>query len=465
METGAEVKGYRVLRKLGTGGFGAVYLVEKEGRRYALKQLSDNLINPDISERFIKEALRMEEIRRQHNIGYLVRIYEVMFDRKAFVMEYIPEGSIPYFKKGPDPDFLKTLIQVIHLLHELGIAHRDIKPENLRVKNRQPVLIDFGVASWWDSHSNIIPTGTRYYSPPEIVCMFDEYRYAQAAKKASRDLIGIKPDHPRERVKYIKKLHDVYSLGITIGELLTGTLPFNKLSYFEYLDQGNSEAYRKWLGRIPVPFRDFVSRATVFSPDNRLPLQDIIRLSTDIFDGDFQMASVTISLPGGTSLDFIESDYQCNECDRAVQAPVTACPHCGAAFSAVGLVVEPDQQVVINADRPQVFKLKITDRDRERIMIALDMREKDFALALGRDPERTDISFPDDNWMSGIHGHLIKKGDKVFFQDGNRGKLPTNPSHYNNIPLGHTEIELLAGSFLLSGSTVLSIRKYMGAVD
>ncbi|MCK4944630.1 MAG: protein kinase, partial [Candidatus Aminicenantes bacterium] len=156
---------YTVIKEIGSGGFGVVYLVESNGNQFALKQLSRNNMEPEITERFIREALRVEELRKNYQIDYLIRIYEVLFKHNAFVMEFIPESSTEYFQKSRDEHFINLLIQAIHQLHKIGVVHRDIKPENLRVKDGQPVLIDFGIASWWDSRSKIIPTGTKFYSP------------------------------------------------------------------------------------------------------------------------------------------------------------------------------------------------------------------------------------------------------------------------------------------------------------
>jgi hypothetical protein len=95
----------------------------------------------------------------------------------------------------------------------------------------------------------------------------------------------------------------------------------------------------------------------------------------------------------------------------------------------------------------------------------VDIRRGDFKIRVGRDPERAEVAFPDDNWMSGVHGQIIKKGKRLYYRDGKDGKPPTNPSHFNNVPIGKNEVELLSGTYLLVGSTVLTIRKFLGAVE
>ena len=95
--TVGKIGDYRVIKEIGAGGFGAVYLVEAGGKEYALKQLSRSNLDPEITERFIREALRVEELRKKYQIDYLVRIYDVLFKEHAFVMDYIPQSSMDYF--------------------------------------------------------------------------------------------------------------------------------------------------------------------------------------------------------------------------------------------------------------------------------------------------------------------------------------------------------------------------------
>ena len=352
-------------------------------------------------------------------------------------------------------------MDAIQQLHHLGVVHRDIKPENLRVKDGKPVLIDFGIASWWDSRSNIIPTGTKFYSPPEIVCIFDEFKRLKAAREANKKLIEIIPDNAKERIKYIKKLHDVYSLGITIGELLTGSLPFNRTSYVEYLDKGGCEAMTKWLDRLPAKYRTFILRSTAFYPDQRPQIDDLLPeldIKTDLHrplplpeeDGDIY---------------FQEGYYRCLKCGKETLPPANFCPYCGEELSQVILEIEPDQSID-QSRLPEAVHLEQADQDPESgPKIAVDLNGEDFTISMGRSPDGNNLAFPDDNWMSGLHGELTKEGDILYYSDGKEGRPPTNPSSVNNIPAGKSRMELFSGSFLLMGSTVFHIKKYFGKIQ
>ena len=67
--------------------------------------------------------------------------------------------------------------------------------------------------------------------------------------------------------------------------------------------------------------------------------------------------------------------------------------------------------------------------------------------------------------MSNTHGELIKDGENIYYREGKEGKLPTNPTLINNIPVGKSKIELFSGGFLLLGSTVFKIKKYFGKMQ
>ncbi len=450
------IEGYKIIKEIGAGGFGNVYLVEKGGKEFALKKLTTGNFNPEISQRFIREALKMEELRKKYHLDYLVEVEEVLFDDLAFVMQYIPLGSTQYFAQQKDLEFVHSFIQSIYQLHQIGVVHRDLKPANLRVLDSRPVLIDFGVASWWDTNSNILPVGTKYYSPPEVVCLFGEYKKLDAARNANKQLIEILPQNAKERIKYIKKLHDIYSLGITVGELLTGSIPLSKDNYVEYLHTGDHPAYRGWLEKIPSEFREFVTAATSFFPLERPQLDKLSGLlSMDIPDriiDDYNSEEIPY---------FEESDYECLSCGKKTAPPANFCAYCGAELEILALHITPNQEILTDL-LPSSVRVSLPGQRNWPLTVAISLRGEDFEIKIGRNYEGVQLSFMDDNWMSGTHGRLIKDGRTLHYIDGVDEKLPTNPGRINNIPIGDSKIELLAGTFLLLGSTVFDIKKYFG---
>jgi len=438
---------YRVLDKIGSGGFGSVYLVEREGKQFACKQLAPNMVNQEIQQRFAQEALKIEELRRDFQLEYLVEIIDVLLNDNAFVMEYLPESGPEYFKRTKDMNFINRLVHGISQLHKIDVVHRDIKPENIRVRNNIPVLIDFGISSWWDSKSNILPGGTRFFSPPEIVAMFPKYQGLPACQSACRHLVDISPKNLALRMKQVKKRHDVYSLGMTIGVFLTGKHPFTDDSYAIYLKEGTVPEFEDWINAMPEPFSRFVRLATTFSPVKRPELPELLQ--------QVELNSCDVTMISDSSIVvFNEAPYLCLACGGNATAPDHACPHCGQTYRTLRLTPEPEQEVIFSEKSEAI---QMTDNH-----IYIDIEAPDFDIVIGRSPDGTGISFPDDHWMSRRHGHILKEGTTVYYKDGVEGRMPSHLTALNNVPLGTARAQLMGGSFLMVGSTVLFVEKCFG---
>ncbi|WP_168224691.1 protein kinase domain-containing protein [Rhodoferax aquaticus] len=208
ISTPLDIKGYRLIRKIGGGGMSEVYLAERESDRLevALKLL-DTRTQQDNSmlHRFIQEHELLERIDHPN----VARIYDHGFtDEHAFItMKYFPSGDIKRrIAKGLSPaEALSITVQAalaLEQIHALGIVHRDVKPENLMLRaNGSVALIDFGVAKHTSHnlgqtlHGEIV--GSPFYLSPE-----------QAAGKA------------------VSPASDLYALGVIFFEMLTGKRPF-----------------------------------------------------------------------------------------------------------------------------------------------------------------------------------------------------------------------------------------------
>jgi len=440
---------YKILKEIGKGGFGKVYLVEYNEEQYALKQLSENVLLPEIIERFDKEAAKIEKLRQDFNLEYLVAIKESIPEHNAFVMEYLPESGEEYIKRTKDYRFLKKLINAIYQLHKIDVVHRDIKPENIRVRNDNPVLIDFGIASWWDSKSNILPGGSRFYSPPEIVAMFPRYQSLEACTEACRNLVDIMPNNLTARMKHVKKIHDVFGLGMTVGYFLKGNQPFNTESYEEYLQHGSSPIFNNWVESMPDDFKEFIKLSTEFYPDKRQTLPKLI--STINFESD----NIT-QIPDNSTFAYTEEPYVCLSCKATSISTQLQCNNCQAPYKYVELEIEPNQDVLLNNCPDSVF-LK---EDNGKVKIIIDIDKDDFDLTIGRSEEKANLSFPDDNWMSRIQGRIVKEDKGLYYHEGFEGKMPSNLSALNNIPIGNSPAKIMAGAYFQIGSTILKVHKF-----
>jgi serine/threonine protein kinase len=202
------VKGYRILRKIGSGGMSEVFLAVREAdqRELALKVL-DTGRDEDLAllHRFIQEYALLAQIDHPN----VAKIYDQgIADAHAFLsMEYFAGGDIKRrISAGlTQHEVLGVTLQVALALvqiHALGIVHRDVKPDNLMLRQDGSVaLIDFGIAKHADHalghtmHGEII--GSPYYLSPEQAS-------GQPVSAAS----------------------DIYCLGVIFHEMLTGERPY-----------------------------------------------------------------------------------------------------------------------------------------------------------------------------------------------------------------------------------------------
>jgi eukaryotic-like serine/threonine-protein kinase len=231
---GSRIGCYRLLRVLGEGGMGIVYLAEQQGqirRRVALKVLKPGMDSARVLARF--EAERQALALLDHpNIAQVHDAGTTGAGRPYFVMEHVKGLPMTEYcdqRKLSIEDRLALFIQVCHAVqhaHQKGIIHRDIKPSNLLVTSHEdqavPKIIDFGV-----SKALIQPLTERtLYTEQGQLFGTPEYMSPEQADMAGED---------------IDTRSDIYSLGVLLYELLTGVLPFDS----DTLHEGGIDHIRK----------------------------------------------------------------------------------------------------------------------------------------------------------------------------------------------------------------------------
>ena len=219
LAAGSRLGSYLIMSKVGEGGMGAVYKAHDTvlNRTVALKVLSPQLFrNREFLERFRIEA----QAQARLNGPNIVTLYS-MFDvpnSLVLVLEYIEGQTLSQRLQNEGHlsvaatvwVFEQTLLGVDRA-HRMGIVHRDLKSSNIFItSNREVKLMDFGVAKIMNNDGptqvgSVIGT-LRYISPEQINGQDADFR------------------------------SDIYSLGITLYEAVTGTIPFNKKTEYEYMN-------------------------------------------------------------------------------------------------------------------------------------------------------------------------------------------------------------------------------------
>jgi tetratricopeptide (TPR) repeat protein len=220
--------GYVILKVLGRGGMGVVYLARQTqlNRLVALKVVMAGAhAGPLQLARFQTEAEAVASLQHPH----IVQIYEVgkHDGLPYFSLEYVDGGSLEK-KLGGKPlpareaaQLAQTLARAMSYAHEHGIMHRDLKPANvLLTKDGVPKITDFGLAKRLDAEdaASHTRTGTIMGTP--------SYMAPEQARGESRDITPVA---------------DVYALGAIIYELLTGRPPFQGATILDTLEQVRSQ--------------------------------------------------------------------------------------------------------------------------------------------------------------------------------------------------------------------------------
>jgi serine/threonine protein kinase len=206
---------YEILHELGTGGFSVAFLVRNRSTReeLACKVVSrSGLVESNTFTRFEQEVRLLQQLHHRN----LVSVQEVIFDASFIylIMDYCSGGDLcSYIQSyGRLDDYsarfmFAQLVDAMAYLHERSIAHRDLKPENILLDGEQiPRITDLGLC-----HANVsnrllsTPCGTTFYAAPELI----------------------------SGEEYDGKAIDVWSLGVVLYVMSTGSLPWTNLNFPE----------------------------------------------------------------------------------------------------------------------------------------------------------------------------------------------------------------------------------------
>ena len=246
---------YEIVKSIGEGGMANVYLANDKilDRKVAVKVLRGDLSSDDkFIRRFQREALSVSNLSHPN----IVEVYDVGEEDGEYyiVMEYIEGKTLKQLLKKRESLTLTEVIDIMTQLtdgishaHESYIIHRDIKPQNIMIQDDGRIKItDFGIAMALNAtqltQTNSV-MGSVHYLPPE-----------QASGKGAT----------------VKS--DIYSMGILMYELLTGTVPFKGDNAVEIALKHMKDkipSIRKQDPSIPQSVENILLKATAKNPRNR----------------------------------------------------------------------------------------------------------------------------------------------------------------------------------------------------
>lgn len=386
--TGQQFGGYELSELIGAGGAASIYKAfdDSLSRWVAIKVVPIQVEGGGVAEvllaRFRLEAKAIAALRHRN----ILTIYGYGEERSwaYIVMEYVPGGSLKdRMTPGTPFDWQRALnviipvSQALAFAHDRGIIHRDIKPANILMPQEDwPLLADFGLAKMKlsDTMPNLtIPgqvLGTMAYAAPEQI----------------QEDVGIDA-----RV-------DIYSLGIVLYELLTGRLPFEGETAFDFLmarlvdppvpaTQANPD--------IPGVFVPLLNKALAQAPDDRYPSMEA--LAQALVEARYELSGTFIRR------------------GRPASRPL-----------------DPDRTALVNPNSPANVRLKVTASGEE---ITLPANKTELIVGRSHKEASPDIDLaPYGGSKAGVsrrHSRLVQKAGEWFIEDLNS----TNGTFINGLRL------------------------------
>lgn len=261
---GKSILNYEIKSLIGEGGMGSVYLAThtQVNRTVAIKSLLPQFMaNEEIKQRFKNEASTLAHLQHPNIVG----LFDYVEDETGMylVMEYVEGTPLDDFIQkvtGPMPEtravpIIKEILSAFSYAHQKGIVHRDIKPANIIITQNDGVkILDFGIARLLgDGNHNLTKTGTQmgtvFYMSPEQV---------QGKKVDTRS--------------------DIYSLGVTFYQMLTGVNPYNGLTteyevYSRIVKEDLPPPQEIYPG-VPAYLATILKKALAKEPDDRFQTCD-----------------------------------------------------------------------------------------------------------------------------------------------------------------------------------------------
>jgi len=396
---------YEIVRRIGGGGMGAVYLAKDRNlgdAPRAVKEMVEAHLDPTQHEKAIGDFKRESLLLTSLEHSSIPTIYDYFYDeplgRFYLVMKFISGGDLASrLRSAPGgridertvADWGMQAADVLEYLHSRPkpIIYRDLKPANLMIDGNsgRVMLIDFGIARWVkQEEKGVTAVGTMGYAPPE--------------------LFGGRVE-PRS---------DVYSLGATLFHLLTGADPQdNPLLIFDF--QKNPRP-RQIAPSISSEMEQILMRSVEYKPEDRFASAGAMRdaLATHLENLTAGQVNFTTSPQVGGETVQVQTVY-CGFCGGRIAADDIFCAHCGARQPMAGA----GSSATLRAARPTA-KLVVagtTELDASFVL------QKDNNLLGRTDPHSNvfpeiDLSrFDPETKVSRRHARIWREGETFLVED------------------------------------------------
>ena len=409
LEPGTVLMGrYEIVRRIGGGGMGAVYLAKDhnlgEAPR-AVKEMIESHIDDAQHEKAIGDFKRESLLLTSLEHPSIPTIYDYFYDGAAgrfyLVMKYISGGDIAArLRNAPGnridektvTDWAVQIADVLDYLHNQPkpIIYRDLKPANLMIDGNsgRVMLIDFGIARWVAAQEKgVTAVGTMGYAPPELFSGKVE---------------------PRS---------DIYGLGATMFHLLTGSDPQdNPLLIFDFTKNPRP---RQINPAISSEMERVLMRAVEYKPENRFRSAAEMRVALashleKLRAGNVSYGATPAHQQGGETV-AVETVF-CGFCGGRIAADDVYCAHCGARQPLAGT----GSSAALRAARATA---KLIVAGTNKIEDASFLLQKEDNLLGRTDPHsnifpEVDLSnFDPETKVSRRHARIWREGETFLVED------------------------------------------------
>ncbi|MEZ5346055.1 MAG: protein kinase [Pyrinomonadaceae bacterium] len=438
---------YEIVRKIGGGGMGAVYLANDKnlgGVLRAVKEMVQSYIEEEQQEKAINDFKRESMLLTSLEHPSIPTIYDYFYDetegRFYLVMKYISGGDLSgKIRSAPEGkldeksvvEWGSQIADVLDYLHnrQPPIVYRDLKPANVMVDGNsgRVMLIDFGIARWVNKEEKgVTAVGTMGYAPPELFSGNVE---------------------PRS---------DIYSLGSTMFHLLTGADPqSNPLLIFDFQKHPRP---RQINSALSDQIEQILMRAVEYNAEKRFEsaaeMRDALLSHLDRLKSGSASYGIDES-PKAVGL--AEQPVFCGFCGQKIVATDMFCAFCGAK--------QPLAQPGVHAEEyaPAGLTAKLLVEGTSDLDAPAFSLVKDDNLLGRRDPisdifPEVDLSkFDPQTKISRKHARIWRDGDKFMLEDLNssNGTVLKSPRSDSVRLAPHQSHVLANGDKIQMGDTVL----------